>query len=263
MTFSVESESNFATLVETISYLRSTDGCPWDREQTHYSLRRSLLEESYEVLAALDEGDSKGLAEELGDLLLQIIMHCQIARENGDFSIADIIELLQNKLIRRHPHVFGEVQVESSRKVEENWEIIKQKEKGGASVLEGVPKEMPALGRCQVISRRAARVGFEFSNEKDVKSKLDEELQELSEAKTSAEIEHEFGDVLFTLVNLGRWWGLDAEGALRIANDRFCNRFSYMEKECARKGSPLSTLSVVAKETLWQQAKRYGGGEHA
>ena len=263
MKFSVESEANFATLVETVSHLRSTDGCPWDREQTHYSLRRNLLEESYEVLDALDKGDSKGLAEELGDLLLQVIMHCQIAQENGEFSVADIIELLQNKLIRRHPHVFGEVHVDTSREAEENWEIIKKQEKRRASVLDGIPKAMPALGRCQAISRRAARAGFEFPNEKDLKCKLDEELQELSDAKTLGEIEHEFGDVLFTLVNLGRWWGLDAEDSLRIANDRFCNRFNYMEKECARNGTSLSTLSVVTKETLWQQAKQAGGRENA
>ncbi|MQF82987.1 nucleoside triphosphate pyrophosphohydrolase [SAR202 cluster bacterium AD-802-E10_MRT_200m] len=263
MAFSSDAGHHFAALVAIVSQLRSPDGCPWDQEQTHYSLRPNLLEESYEVLTALDQGNPKALAEELGDLLLQVIMHCQIAEENGEFDVNDIIEVLQEKLVRRHPHVFGEVKVENSKEVEENWEIIKQQENKAASSLDGVPREMPALGRCQAISRRAARIGFEFPNEKEVKSKLEEELQELSKAKTPLEMEHEFGDVLFTLVNLGRWWGLDAESALRTANDRFGKRFNYMQKECARIGRPLSQLSGDAKEALWQQAKQDEGREHA
>ncbi|MBI4234000.1 MAG: nucleoside triphosphate pyrophosphohydrolase [Chloroflexi bacterium] len=245
----------FQALQELVARLRAPGGCPWDREQTHSSLRRSLLEECYEAIEAMDEGDAQRLAEELGDILLQIAFHCQIAEEQGQFTYGDVFRRLNEKLVRRHPHVFGNVQVRDAREVEVNWEAIKREERGDTSLLGGAPRSMPALAYCQAISHRAARAGFEWEDLQGVLAKVAEELRELEEAQGQEERERELGDVLFSLVNVARWLGVDAESALRRANERFYRRFVHMEQTCRQRGVSFTALSMAEKEALWQQAK--------
>lgn len=248
---------------QTVASLRAPGGCPWDQEQTHQSLRQHLLEESYEVLAALDAGDSDKLCEELGDLLMQIAMHAQIATEEGQFRLSDVIGQIDAKLRRRHPHVFGKVQVRDTDQVLRNWEAIKREEARGkglgeshaASSLDGVPAILPALARAQQISDRAARAGFEWPNMEGVLDKLAEEVGELCGAKDAHEIESELGDVLFTLTNVARWLRLDAESALRLACDRFSRRYAEMERQARSKGVNLADLPMSEQESLWQRAK--------
>jgi tetrapyrrole methylase family protein/MazG family protein len=253
---------------ETVAYLRAPDGCPWDREQTHQSLRPYLLEESYEVLAALDAEDPKALAEELGDLLLQIALHAQIAAEAGEFQMADIIARIDAKIRRRHPHVFGHVVVNGVEEVLTNWEAIKQAERAahaqgdaqgekpsGGSALDGVPPTMPALARAQAISQRAVRVGFEWPNVDGVLEKLAEEAGEVAAAQTPQDREAEVGDLLFIVVNLARWLDVDAESALRTTNERFIRRFRTMEQLARERGQKLADLDINALDGLWEEAK--------
>ncbi len=248
---------NFKTLVEIIARLRAPDGCPWDRQQTHQTLRANLLSECYEVLEALDNANSAELCEELGDLLLQIVLHAQIARDNGDFEIADVIESIATKIIHRHPHVFGTGQAATAEEVMHNWEALKREERpGGASILEGVPEDMPALAYAYEISRRAVRVGFEWENIEGVIDKLIEEIKEIKEADSPEEKAREFGDLLFTLVNYGRWLEIDSESALREANRKFYKRFSYMEGLCRQRGLSLDKLSLNELDDLWEEAKK-------
>jgi len=247
----------FEKLVEIIARLRAPDGCPWDKEQTHASLRANLLSECYEVLGALDQGDPAKLREELGDLLLQIVLHAQIARDDKEFEIGDVIESITTKIVRRHPHIFGTKKVKDADEVMHNWEVLKREEReAGASALEGVPKEMPALSYAYEISRRAVRVGFEWENIEGVIDKLAEEAEEIEKAGGREEKEQEFGDLLFTLVNVARWEGIDPESALREANQKFFRRFSYMEKLCHELGIDFSKLSFKEKDDLWEEAKR-------
>ncbi|MBN1176126.1 MAG: nucleoside triphosphate pyrophosphohydrolase [Dehalococcoidales bacterium] len=249
--------SKFDSLVEIIARLRAPDGCPWDREQTHRSLRSHLLSECYEVLEALDGGDPDKLCEELGDLLLQIMLHAQIGRDGGEFEIRDVIRGIATKIVRRHPHVFGTEKAASAEEVTHIWEEQKKGEREeGASVLEGVPKDMPALARAYEISRRAVRVGFEWEDIEGVIDKLAEEVGEIKDTDTKEEKEKEFGDLLFTLVNVARWEGIDAEMALREANRKFCRRFTYMEELCRERGLNFSELSFEEKDALWEEAKR-------
>jgi len=248
---------SFATLKEIIAKLRSPDGCPWDRKQTHASLRPYLLEESYEVLQALEEGTSQKLCEEMGDLLLQIMLHAQIAAEEGQFEIEDVIRGISDKLIHRHPHVFGGHKVKDAAEVELNWEVLKQEERQeGDSLLSGVPKQMPALAYSQSIQRRVAGVGFDWETVEEIIDKLAEEVAEINQAPDREEMAKEFGDLLFTLANVARRLDIDLETALRSANQRFCQRFSYMEQVCRKRGVSFSGLSFDEQNALWEEAKR-------
>jgi tetrapyrrole methylase family protein/MazG family protein len=248
---------NFKTLVEIIARLRAPDGCPWDRQQTHQTLRANLLSECYEVLEAIEKDDSAELCEELGDLLLQIVLHAQIARDNEEFEVADVIESIATKIIHRHPHVFGSGQAATAEEVMHNWEALKREERPeGTSVLEGVPKDMPALAYAYEISRRAVRVGFEWENIEGVIDKLIEEVKEVKAAGSQEEKARELGDLLFTMVNYARWLGIDAESALREANRKFYKRFTYMEKLCRERGLSLDKLSFTELDNLWEEAKR-------
>ncbi len=249
--------NQFARLVDIIARLRAPDGCPWDRQQTHASLREHLLEECYEALEAIDEGDSAKLGEELGDLLLQIILQSQIAAEAGEFKLEDVLNGINTKLIHRHPHIFGSVEVESSDEVAHNWEVLKQEEReAGASILSGVPGQMPALGYSQAIQRRVAQVGFDWENIDGVIDKLAEEVSELKQADSQREREQEFGDLFFTLVNIARRMGVDSEAALREANRRFFRRFTYMEDLCRQRGVNIGDLSFAEQNALWDEAKK-------
>lgn len=247
---------SFSALVDIIARLRGPSGCPWDREQTHVSLKPSLLEECYEVLEAIDVGDGRKLSEELGDLLMHIVLHAQIAHEEGQFSITDVVQGISAKLIHRHPHVFGDARVSGTRDVALSWESLKQEERGTTSILAGLPRGMPALARSQALQRRAARVGFDWKEIGDVIAKVGEEVRELQNSADPVERAKEFGDLLFALVNAARWLDLDSEEALRLANERFSQRFSRMEEECRRRGLVLSSLSLEEQEKLWEDAKK-------
>lgn len=258
---SPESLNQFDTLVDIIARLRAPDGCPWDRKQTHSSIRENLLEECYEVLEALDEGDSKRLCEELGDLLMQIVLHAQIASEAGEFALGDVIKSINTKLIYRHPHVFGSVKVNGAEEVVANWQALKQDEKGaGASILEGVPKQMPALGYSQEIQSRAARVGFDWEDIEGIIDKLAEEVGEIKRAESQEQKAQEFGDLLFTLANIARRLGIDLESALRESNRKFYQRFTCMEKVCRQRGVDFSKLSFDEQNALWEEVKGEVGG---
>jgi tetrapyrrole methylase family protein/MazG family protein len=247
----------FQTLVEIIARLRAPDGCPWDRKQTHGSLRENLLEECYEVLAALDKGDSQRLCAELGDLLMQIVFHAQIATEAGEFGLGDVLQGINRKLIHRHPHIFGSRRVKSAEEVALNWELLKQEEREpGESILASVPKEMPALGYSQAVQRRVAQVGFDWESDDGVIDKLVEEVDEIRAAKSKDEKAAEFGDLLFTLANLALRMGIDLEASLREANQRFYRRFTYMEEACRERGLKFGELSFVEQNALWEEAKR-------
>ena len=252
-----ENLDKFETLVEIIARLRGPGGCPWDREQTHASLREALLEESYEVLEALDEKSCRKLSEELGDLLMQIVFLAQLAAESGEFKISDVIQKINSKLIQRHPHVFGSVKVKDSGEALVNWEALKKKEKGGnASLLDNVPKKLPSLSYSQEIQGRAARAGFDWENIEGIIDKLVEEVNELKRAGSQQEKEHEFGDLLFTLVNIARWLEVEPESALRETNRRFYRRFTSMEAACRERGVSLADLSFEEQNELWEEAKR-------
>jgi tetrapyrrole methylase family protein/MazG family protein len=246
---------------ETVARLRAPDGCPWDREQTHQTLRNNLLEETYEALAALDAEDAGELCVELGDLLMQIAMHAQIAAEAGEWKMPDLIGHIDAKLKRRHPHVFGDVAVTGTDDVLRNWETIKAGERaeaGGArqSRLDGVPAILPALARAQALGERAARTGFDWPDVEGVLAKLGEEISELRSAGSPEQREHELGDLLFTLANIARWLEVDGESALRSACDRFMQRYAGMEYLAAAQGTDLAGLSPAEQDALWEQAKR-------
>ncbi|HRJ26417.1 MAG TPA: nucleoside triphosphate pyrophosphohydrolase [Fimbriimonadaceae bacterium] len=252
-----EHPGGVAGLVVIVDRLLGPGGCPWDQAQTHESLRPYLVEEAYEVLEAIDRGDSEKLCEELGDLLLQPILHAQIARKNGGWDSTDVAEQIIEKLIRRHPHVFGDVDAKTADEVLRNWDAIKQSEKPSerAGILGEVPRALPSLLRASQISIRAARVGFEWPSIEAVFEKLHEELTELHEAMDlgdSTRIAEELGDVLFTVVNVARWCQVQPEDALREMVDRFVARFEVMESKARR---PLSTLTADEWDRLWLAAK--------
>jgi tetrapyrrole methylase family protein/MazG family protein len=248
---------SFDTLVDIIATLRSKDGCPWDREQTHTSLREHLLEECYEVLEAIDKEDWPDLGVELGDLLLQIVLHAQIASEAHEFELADVLTSINKKMINRHPHVFGTAKADTSEEVLHNWEIIKAKEREGKkSALSGVPKHMPALAYSQEVQRRVAAVGFDWKDIDGVFDKLVEEMEELKQAATEKEKTAEFGDLLFTMVNIARRMGIGSEAALRETNERFYHRFSFMEDLCRQRGLTFAQLSFDEQNALWDEAKQ-------
>jgi tetrapyrrole methylase family protein/MazG family protein len=252
-----EDLSRFSALVDIIARLRAPDGCPWDRKQTHASLRENLLAECYEVLEALDEGDSTKLCDELGDLLMQIVLHAQIAGEAGEFGLGEVVANINTKLIHRHPHIFGSKKVRDAEEVALNWEVLKGEEREpGASVLESVPKRMPALGYSQEVQRRAAHLGFDWEDDGGVIDKLAEEVGEFQQADTEERKAEEFGDLLFTLANIARRMGTDLEAALREANKRFYKRFTYMEDACRQRGLNLGELSFDQQNKLWEEAKK-------
>jgi tetrapyrrole methylase family protein / MazG family protein len=244
----------FDTFVKIIARLRAPDGCPWDKEQTHKSLRNNLLSETYETLEALDKGETAEMCEELGDLLLQIVLHAQIAKDDKEFDIDDVIKSISAKIIRRHPHVFGDQKVKTAAEVMGKWEAIKREE--GKSILAGVPKEMPALAYAFEISRRAVRVGFEWPDLQGVIDKIQEEIGEIKAAKNQEEKSDEIGDLLFTLVNFARWEGVDPETALREANEKFYKRFAKMEAMAKERGFELQKLTPKAWDDLWEEVKR-------
>ncbi len=251
-----ENLNQFSTLVDIIARLRAPDGCPWDRQQTHTSLRENLLEECYEVLETLDEGDSSKLGDELGDLLMQIVFHAQIAREAGEFELGDVLTSINTKLIHRHPHIFGSQKVKDAEEVAHNWEVLKRAERpADTSMLAGVPRQMPALGYSQAIQRRVARVGFDWADIDGVIDKLAEEVGEFQQS-TGEQKAREFGDLLFTLVNIARRLGIESEAALREANQRFYGRFTYMEEACRQRGVNIADLSFDEQNALWEEAKR-------
>ena len=252
-----EKLNQFDTLVEIITRLRGPGGCPWDREQTHASLREDLLEECYEVLEVLDKGDVKRLGEELGDLLMQVVLHAQIAAEAGEFEISDVIRSISTKLIQRHPHVFGSLKVKDTGEVLVNWEALKRKERGSeTSILSNVPKQLPALSYSQDIQSRVARIGFDWEDIEGVIDKLVEEVNEFKQADSQEKKAREFGDLLFTLVNLARRLGMDSESVLREANRRFYRRFSYMEEICRQRRVNFGDLSFNEQNALWEEAKK-------
>ena len=248
---------SFAALREIIAKLRAPDGCPWDRQQTHASLKPYLVEECYEALQALEEGAAQKLREELGDLLLQIMLHAQIAAENGEFDIEDVVKGISSKLIHRHPHVFGGLKVEDASEVELNWEALKQVERQeGEALLSSVPKQMPALAYSQSVQRRVAQVGFDWERVEEIIDKLAEEVDEIRQAQSQDERAREFGDLLFTLANVSRRLDIDLEAALRAANERFYRRFLYMEELCRKRGISFASLSLDEQNALWEEAKR-------
>ncbi|HEY9764900.1 MAG TPA: nucleoside triphosphate pyrophosphohydrolase [Chroococcales cyanobacterium] len=243
-------------LIELVARLRQPDGCPWDREQTHFSLRRYALEEAYETVEAIDSGDPQWLEEELGDLLLQVVLHAQIAEENGDFELDDVAEGISRKLILRHPHVFGSTTVKSAEEVKERWEEIKKVEKGRESVLAGVPSTLPALTQSEKLQKKAATVGFDWPDLTGVFAKIEEEIGEVKEEIEKKDLHgifHEIGDVLLALANLARKTGVDPEDALRQANKRFVGRFQKMEELAER---PLSSMNLEELEEIYQEAKK-------
>lgn len=250
-------KGSLASYQDVVARLRAPDGCPWDRAQTHASLRSYLLEEAYEVLAALDADDPKMLREELGDLLLQVLLHAQIASEDGDFLLVDSAADSMAKLIRRHPHVFGDVTVADADDVLRNWEQIKREEKGAAfvSMLAGLNKALPALSQAMEMQRRVARVGFDWPAPGPVLDKVREEIAEFHAAGDAASRAAELGDLLFSLVNVARWHEIDPESALREANARFYRRFAALERRAADLGQALEAMSASEMDAHWEEIK--------
>ena len=257
--FSDEDLGTFQTLVDIVARLRAPGGCPWDREQTHDSLKRHLLEESYEVIEAIDAGDPAILSEELGDLIVQVAFHADIAREAGEFQLEDVLRKINGKLVRRHPHVFSGGHAEDAREVERNWEQIKAEErkaKGESkSPVEGIPSGLPALAYAQLMQDRVGKAGFEWDDVSGVLDKIVEEVAEFKAAATPEEKVHELGDLLFSMVNLTRWAGAHAEDVLRQANQRFGRRYLKMESLAAQRALDFTSLPLDQKEELWQEAK--------
>ena len=249
--------NSFEGLLRLIGRLRSPDGCPWDREQTRDSMRRYILEECYELLEAIDEGNTGRLAEELGDVLFHLAFQVQLGKEDGSLTEERVFQGVIEKLVQRHPHVFGGTDVADAREVESNWRAIKRQERPDAetSILEGVPKGLPALSYAQLLQERAAGAGFDWQELHGVIQKVQEELDELQRARSPAEREAELGDLLFSIVNVGRWLSADAEGALRRADARFRRRFTRMEKLSRERGVAFEGLTMAEKEALWQEAK--------
>ncbi len=245
-------KGSFEELVKIMEKLRKE--CPWDREQTHESLKKFLIEEAYEVLDAIDSKDDQKLKEELGDLLLQPVFHAQIAKERSAFDIYDVIANLIEKLVERHPHVFGDADPQDVLK---NWE--KKKTKKRESILEGIPKHLPALMRSQKLQDRASQVGFDFTDISQVFEKIEEEINELKESLQEQDrenIEHEIGDILTAVVELARFVGVDAEQALQSANERFIRRFRYIEDRAKEMGKRLEDMSLEEMDKLWEEGKR-------
>ncbi|RKX96446.1 MAG: nucleoside triphosphate pyrophosphohydrolase [Spirochaetes bacterium] len=250
---------SFYELVRVMERLRAENGCPWDRKQTHESLKPYLIEETYEVISAIDSGNDDELKEELGDLLLQIVFHAQIAKEDGRFDIDDVAKTIVEKLIRRHPHVFGDLKVSGSDEVLQNWEKIK-KEEGKESIFDGVPEGLPSLLKARRVQEKAKRVGFDWNNIEGTLDKVKEEFDELSEAikfGKKEKISEEFGDLLFSLVNVSRFLDIDAEDSLRQTIEKFMKRFKSVEKIIKSKGGKdLKNYTINELDEIWEDVKR-------
>ena len=254
--------TSFESFAEIVAHLRAPNGCPWDREQTHETLRKHLLEESYEAITAIDSGDFADMREEFGDLLLQIVLQSQIANEEGEFNVNQVIHGIHSKIVRRHPHVFGDAEVAGVDGVLANWEKLKEQErkdkKQEKGLLDGVPIAIPALEQAQEYQDRAARVGFDWPEIDGVLDKVKEEIDEIKNAETDFELASEIGDLFFALVNLARWKKIDAESALRGTNIRFKKRFAYVEQGAKKQERRLSELSLEDMDALWNDAKKLG-----
>lgn len=259
--FSKKDNRKFETLLEIMDRLRSPGGCPWDIEQNRYSLRPYVLEEAYEVVEAIDSGDETDICEELGDLLLQIVFHARIGKEKNSFTIEDVIEGISSKLIRRHPHVFADVEAKDPETVLRNWNQIKKEEKeykSENSILSGVPKVLPAQLKAVTYSRRAAQVGFDWDKTSDIIAKLREEVDELEASMADdspRDIESEMGDILFVMANLARKLKINPELALEQSNNKFRQRFHYIEKTLAARGSSPQESNLEEMDALWNEAK--------
>lgn len=255
---------HFAKLCDIVAKLRAPGGCPWDREQTNESLLPGLIEEAYEVAGAVRAGDTANFREELGDLLLLVVMHAEIAREAGAFKIDDVIAEVTQKLIRRHPHVFGDIQIRDSGGVVKQWEAIKREEKPADShYLSSLPRALPALMRAQKAQAKAARVNFDWSELRDVIAKVKEELGESEraiDAQDRQAIQNEIGDLFFAVVNLARKCGLDAESTLQAATDKFAARFNRLEDELKTRGKRLGDVGLEEMDTIWEELKKNAGG---
>jgi len=269
----VEKRAEIQKLVDLVARLRGEGGCPWDREQTRETLKPMLIEEAYEVLEALDNADPLQLKEELGDLLFQVVFHAQIARERGEFEFSDIIERTYQKMVGRHPHVFGQAELRTSQDVLKNWEDLKAAEKGTRSaadsnsehsLLDGIPAKLPALHEAYQLTAKASRVGFDWSRLDDILAKLQEESAEVQDAHrrgAEAELAAEVGDLLFVAVNVARFLGIDPETALRRSNRKFSRRFRYLEAAIKGRGKDLKEATLAEMDELWNEAKRNPGAE--
>lgn len=244
----------FSELVEIVARVRAE--CPWDREQTHESLCCNLIEEAYEVVDAIESGESEAMSEELGDLLMQVLLHAEIASEEKRFALQDVIGSITDKLIRRHPHVFDDLELKDSDAVLENWERIKRGEKDG-SALAGVPSHLPALAAAKRLQEKAARTGFDWKTMEPVVDKVKEEIDELACAAPECR-EEELGDLLFALTNMARFMGIDPEGALRKSNNKFRGRFYELEKKAREQGRPMESYTLEELDVFWEDAKRNG-----
>jgi tetrapyrrole methylase family protein/MazG family protein len=254
--------TSFESFVEIVAHLRAPDGCPWDKEQTHQTLRTHLLEESYETLSAMDDNDAESMREEFGDLLLQVVLNSQIGYEYEEFTMTDVIKHIYEKIVRRHPHVFGDVEVSDVNGVLTNWEKLKEKERGGKKedkgMLDGAPSALPALTQAQQYQDRAARVGFDWPEIEGVLDKIREEIEEVKNAENIDEVASELGDLFFVLVNLARWRKVDAESALRGTNIKFKKRFGYVEQSAKKQGRNLSDMTLEEMDVFWNEAKKLG-----
>lgn len=250
---------NLNRLLQIMARLRGPDGCPWDREQTHRSIRHNLIEECYEVLDALDAGKTDEFREELGDLLMQVVFHAQMASEAGQFDFDDVAKAIADKLVRRHPHVFGNHRLKNSAQVLRQWEAIKQQEKNSRSIVAEIPKSLPALLKADKLQRKVARVGFDWRHVNDVVAKVEEEVRELKDALASGsrrQFAEELGDLLFAAVNLARFKGLQAEDLLNRASVKFTRRFQHIERAVHRQGRQLEDCTLAELDALWESAKR-------
>lgn len=254
--------TSFESFAEITAHLRAPDGCPWDKEQTHQTLRKHLLEESYETISAMDLNSTTEMREEFGDLLLQIVLNAQIASETNEFNATQVIKHIYDKIIRRHPHVFGDLKLDGVEGVLQNWEKLKEKERGGKKenkgILDGVPISLPALTQAQEYQDRAARVGFDWKEIDGVLDKVKEEIEEIKKAETDFELASEIGDLFFVLVNLARWKYVDAESALRNTNLKFKKRFAHVEKRTKEQNKNLSDMTLEEMDSFWNEAKRIG-----
>lgn len=243
-------------LKQIVQRLRSPDGCPWDREQTHESLKPHVIEECYELIDAIDEKDDQGVEEELGDLLLQVVLHAQMASEEGRFDFDSVADVISEKLIRRHPHVFGDTKLATSDAVLKQWDAIKRREKTDrASALDGVPRGLPALAKAQKTQSKAARVGFDWADAEGALQKVEEEIKELHQAEISEKLAEELGDLLFSVVNFARKSKLDAEELLQAATRKFSERFRKMEALAESRGLNFSSLTLSEMDKLWDEVK--------
>jgi tetrapyrrole methylase family protein/MazG family protein len=254
-------EKSFGQLVEIIAKLRSDDGCPWDKEQTHETLKTGIIEEAYEVIETIDEKDDEKLEEELGDLLMQVLLNAQIAKDEGKFDILGVIQKISEKLIRRHPHVFGDLKVKDSQEIMQNWERIKGEERAerdGNSLMDGVPINLPALIQARKVQSRASRVGFDWDKADDVLKKVDEEVGELKEGISKLDkenIKEEVGDILFSIVNLSRFLDVEPEDALRKTTAKFIRRFKKMESLIANDGKKITDFDLAGLDKIWDSIK--------